>query len=157
MPIITYPKFDEDCDSLLKRHLTREVWSNMKKKSTSKGGNIQLCIKSGAQRPSCDVGVYATDEEAYKAFGDLFGPIVKDLHPKFDFRYSYKFDELTSEGFMDQLGKLRENSDSVSEFRLEARRNFKSTPFAPLMTREAKLQVEKKVVDVLGELYGQYF
>ena len=36
----------------------------------------------------------ATDEEAYKQFSDLFGPIVKDLHPKFDFRYSYKFDEV---------------------------------------------------------------
>ena len=36
----------------------------------------------------------ATDDEAYKTFGDLFGPIIKDLHPNFDFRYSYKFDEL---------------------------------------------------------------
>ena len=40
VPIITFPKFDEDCDSLLKKHLSREVWSNMKKKSTPKGGNI---------------------------------------------------------------------------------------------------------------------
>jgi hypothetical protein len=31
----------------------------------------------------------ATDDEAYKTFGDLFGPIVKDLHSNFDFRYSY--------------------------------------------------------------------
>ena len=41
IPIITYPKFDADCPSLLKKHLTREVWANMKKKSTTKGGNIQ--------------------------------------------------------------------------------------------------------------------
>jgi hypothetical protein len=47
VPIITYPKFEADCDSLLKKHLTREIWSNMKKKSTSKGGNIQMCVKSG--------------------------------------------------------------------------------------------------------------
>jgi len=40
VPIITFPKFEEDCNSLLKKHLTREVWSNMKKKSTTKGGNI---------------------------------------------------------------------------------------------------------------------
>lgn len=69
----------------------------MKKKSTSKGGNIQMCVKNGVQRPDLsDVGVFATDEEAYKAFGDLFGPIIKDLHPKFDFRYSYKFDEISN-------------------------------------------------------------
>lgn len=29
-------------------------------------------------------------------------------------------------------------------------------PFSPLMTREAKLQIERKVVEVLGELYGKY-
>ena len=36
----------------------------------------------------------ATDDEAYKTFGDLFGPIVKDLHPNFDFRNSYSFEEI---------------------------------------------------------------
>ena len=42
------------------------------------------------QHPADPIGVMATDEEAYKSFSDLFGPIIKDLHPKFDFRYSYK-------------------------------------------------------------------
>jgi len=94
IPIITYPKFDETSNSLLKRHLSRDIWSSMKKKSTSRGGNIQMCVKSGVQMPETAIGVMATDEEAYKQFSDLFGPIIKDLHPKFDFRYSYKFDEV---------------------------------------------------------------
>lgn len=47
IPIITYPKFEENCSSLLKKHLTRDIWSNLKKKSTAKGGNIQICVKSG--------------------------------------------------------------------------------------------------------------
>ena len=38
-----------------------------------------------------------------------------------------------------------------------AKRNFRGMPFTPLMTRESKLQVEKKITEVLGELYGQYF
>jgi hypothetical protein len=75
----------------------------MKKKSTSKGGNIQMCVKSGVQMPNVEVGVMATDEEAYKTFGDLFGPVIKDLHPKFDFRYSYKFEELHMDGFHEKL------------------------------------------------------
>jgi len=32
VPIITYPKFEPDCTSLLKKHLTRENWGNLKKK-----------------------------------------------------------------------------------------------------------------------------
>ena len=34
------------------------------------------------------------DEEAYKTFSELLGPIIQDLHPKFDFRYAYKFDDI---------------------------------------------------------------
>ena len=45
----------------------------------------------------------ATDDEAYKTFGDLFGPIIKDLHPSFDFRYSYKYEELETNMFNDQI------------------------------------------------------
>lgn len=69
----------------------------MKKKSTSKGGNIQLCVKSGVQKPEYPIGIMATDEEAYKSFGDLFQPIIKDIHPEFDHRFNYKFDELKME------------------------------------------------------------
>lgn len=104
--------------------------------------------------PEAEIGVMATDEEAYKQFGDLFGPIIKDLHPKFDFRYSYPFDALNMEDLNDKLHEMQDCIDKVKNFKLTARRNFKGTPFSPLMTKEAKLQVERKVVEILGELYG---
>ncbi len=44
----------------------------------------------------------------------------------------------------------------VSDFKIEINRNFRGTPFSPLMTKEAKLQVERKAVEVLGDLYGSY-
>lgn len=46
--------------------------------------------------------------------------------------------------------------DKLKSYRISARRNFKGTPFTPLMTKESKLQIERKVVEVLGELYGSY-
>ena len=39
---------------------------------------------------------------------------------------------------------------------ISMRRNFRGMPFSPLMTKEAKLQIERRVVEVLGELCGQY-
>jgi len=101
VPIITYPSFDNhpDCDSLLKRHMTRELWSQLKKKNTPKGGNIQMCVKSGVQRPQGPIGVMATDEDAYKAYADLFQPLIKDVHPRYDFRYTYKYEDLSMEPF----------------------------------------------------------
>jgi len=98
----------------------------------------------------------ATDEEAYKVFGDLFQPVVKDLHPEFDFRFSYKFESLDSYLVEEQIKNMEACMKKISSFKLEARRNFKGTPFTPLMTQEAKLQVERKVIEVLGSLYGNY-
>ena len=119
-----------------------------------------MCVKSGVNRPEGPIGVLATDEEAYKLFADLFQPVVKDLHPRYDFRYTYKFDDISMDPFSQKIQSsiaLQEAiSEKITHFKLTARRNFRSTPFSPLMTREAKLQVERKVVEVLGELYGQY-
>ena len=156
IPIITYPKFDQECTSLLKKHLTRDVWSNMKKKSTSRGGNIQICVKSGVERPQCPIGALASDDEAYKTFGDLFNPIIRDLHPDFDNRFSYKYDILDSSIIDQQISQMKTAIAKISEFKIDVSRNFARTPFAPLMTKEAKLQVERKVVEVLGDLYGSY-
>lgn len=139
IPIITYPKFDADCNSLLKKYLTREIWTNMKKKSTSRGGNIQLCVKSGVQHPYCKIGIMATDDEAYKTFGDLFSPIIKELHPQFDFRYSYKFDELNMAAIDEKVMEIEKSVQQVTDYKIEIGRNFRGTPFTPLMTKEAKL------------------
>jgi len=98
----------------------------------------------------------ATDEEAYKTFSDLFGPIIKDLHPKFDFRYSYKFEEIQLATFEQRLSEMKHIMQKAENLQIKLRRNFRGMPFSPLMTKEAKLQIERKVVEVLGELYGQY-
>lgn len=86
--------------------MTRDIWSNCKKKSTSLGGNIQLCVKSGVVDNNTKVGVLATDDEAYKCFGELLAPIVKELHPHFDHRITYKFDELKQNIVTEHLQEL---------------------------------------------------
>jgi hypothetical protein len=88
----------------------------MKKKSTGKGGNIQMCVKSGVQKPDTPIGIMASDEEAYKTFGDLFGPIIKDLHPKFDFRYSYKFEEITVDTLKTKMDEMQRNQHKAEKF-----------------------------------------
>lgn len=98
----------------------------------------------------------ATDEEAYKAFGDLFGPIIKDLHPKFDFRFSYKFEELKVDLFSDLLEKSSKAIEKIKSYKIMAKRNFKNTPFTPLMSKESKLQIQKRIVEILGILNGKY-
>lgn len=41
IPIVNYPEiFPSDCNSLLKKHLSHTLWSDLKRKTTSKGGTI---------------------------------------------------------------------------------------------------------------------
>ncbi len=56
-----------------------------------------MCVKSGVNRPQGPIGIMATDEDAYKYYADLFQPVVKDLHPRYDFRYTYKYEDLSME------------------------------------------------------------
>lgn len=81
----------------------------------------------------------ATDEEAYKTFADLFQPIIKDIHPEFDFRFNYKFDDLKYDIIDEQLSHMRNCIKKITDYRIEITRNFKGTPFTPLMTKESKL------------------
>lgn len=51
---------------------------------------------------------------------------------------------------------MQDQLQKVSNFKIRAKRNFKDCPFSPLMSKEAKLQIERKVANVLGELKGNY-
>ena len=44
----------------------------------------------------------------------------------------------------------------MSAIKVSARRNFKDYPFTPMMNTQSKFQVEKKIIDILGEVYGDY-
>ena len=98
-----------------------------------------MCVKSGVQMPESPVGIMASDEEAYRTFNDLFGPIIKELHPKFDFRYSYKFEEISMATLKAKIDELERQSYKCDSLKMTLRRNFRGMPFSPLMTKEAKL------------------
>jgi len=107
IPLMNYPEFSEDCTHLLKAHLTRELWSAMKKRATHLGGKIQLCVQCGVYNEKEEVGIYATDEEAYKVFNDIFTPIIQDLHPDYDFKVNYRNEfELVSVVNLPKISKI---------------------------------------------------
>ena len=79
------------------------------------------------------------------------------MHPKFDFRFAYKFEEIDVPYIAGKIEHMEEELAVMEQIIFKAKRNFRGMPFTPLMTRESKLQVEKKITEVLGELYGQYY
>lgn len=135
---MNYPEFEGDCQSLLKKCLNKEIWSWMKKRATHLGGKIQLCIQCGVHNQKDPIGVYATDEEAYKVFEDLFNPIIHQLHPEFDSKYSFKNDfELSAIKPMPEI--VQWDPVRLTLIWVMAWRNFKEYPFVPMMSTEMKL------------------
>lgn len=51
---------------------------------------------------------------------------------------------------------MRDSVKRISDFKFEVSRNFRGIPFTPIMTKEAKLQIERKCIEILGDLYGTY-
>jgi len=76
----TFPDFPKNCQSLLCKYLTVEVFEALKEKRTANGYTLHQAINSGVQNPDSSIGVYAGDAESYTLFAPLFDPIIKEYH-----------------------------------------------------------------------------
>lgn len=78
-----FPAFPENGHSLLKKHLTRDVWMQLNGRTTRAGVTLLDCIRSGIVNTDSEVGLYAGDAESYVVFAPLFAPVIADCHPGF--------------------------------------------------------------------------
>jgi len=145
--------------SLLKKHLTAEVYEELKGKETKFGSKLADCISSGVNQPTSSVGVYAADAECYSVFAKLFTPIIVDYH-KLDASQSLShppmnFGQSSSRPNLDPEGKY------VVSTRVRVARNLKELPLNPTMTKEHYLTLEQKVRAVVekftGDMAGDYY
>ena len=154
---MNYPKFPENCQSLLCKHLTPEVFELLKDKKTSNGFTLEQAINSGVQNPDSSIGVYAGDRESYTVFGPLFDPIIKEYHGfgKDDSHHSNMEPDLLKAPNPDPEGKF------ILSTRIRVGRNIENMPLGPAISKVQRNQVEANVVKALrqleGELAGKYY
>merc|ERR1712116_60123 len=72
----------DNCKSLLKKYLTREVLDKTKDLKTSFGSTLLDVVQSGMENLDSGVGVYAPDAESYTLFHDLFDPCLTEAQYK---------------------------------------------------------------------------
>merc|ERR1712116_114015 len=116
----------DNCKSLLKKYLTREVLDKTKDLKTSFGSTLLDVVQSGMENLDSGVGVYAPDAESYTLFHDLFDPIIED----------YPFNPCLTEA------QYKEMEDKVSAALSGMEGELKGT-FYPLtgMTKEVQQQL----------------
>uniref|UniRef100_A0A0N5AFF9 arginine kinase n=1 Tax=Syphacia muris TaxID=451379 RepID=A0A0N5AFF9_9BILA len=150
----------QDCNSLLKKYLTRDVLDDIKYKKTKLGASLYEIIRSGVFNLDSKIGVFAADVESYTVFGSLFNPIIEEYHkfssdkkqpsPYFGEDKKSKFPSL------DPDGKF------ISSTRIRCCRTIAGYPFNPLLTQDDYIIMQEKVLKALKsiedeELKGTYY
>lgn len=154
---MNYPNFPNDCNSLLSRYLTPEVFEALKDKITSNGFTLEQAINSGVENLDSGIGVYAGDQDSYTVFAALLDPIIEDYHGfgKEDSHKSNLNPEDLNAPNPDPEGKY------IVSTRIRVGRNVDHLPLGPGIAKEQRDQVESSVVEGLhtleGELAGDYY
>lgn len=110
----------------------------------------------GIEQLDVEIGVRATDPDAYVTFGELFQKVIKDYHkipmdakichhsPCFGSKDDLKIKDL------DPSGKY------VISTRVRVGRNLEGFPFQSLLSVEQRAEVEARVKVALGQLRNEY-
>ncbi|CAM9695522.1 unnamed protein product [Ectocarpus fasciculatus] len=155
------PEFTDKHISLMAKHLTPELFTQLKAAgATSKGYTISRAIQTGVMTPHLGVGITAGDEESWALFKDIYYPIIKGWH---------QFDPETQSHASDlDASKLTMTDEQVAMFnefvastRIRAARNVSGYALPAGTCDEDR----KKVREVLcgafekfeGELAGKFY
>ncbi|XP_076307471.1 arginine kinase-like [Tachypleus tridentatus] len=147
-----------DCKSLLKKHLSKEIFDNIKNRKTSMGASLLDVIQSGIENLDSGVGIYAPDAESYTTFGPLFDLIIDDYHGGFKATDKHPPKEW---GDINALVDLDPTGDFIISTRVRCGRSLQGYPFNPCLTEQQYKEMEQKVISTLssmeGELKGTYY
>ncbi len=142
----TYPVFSEECQSLLKKHLSPTIWKALSESCTKSGYSFSQLIHSGIEQQDSGVGVYAGDVESYSLFAPLLMPIIRDYHassgkhPASDFSF-------------DDLPKICVAAQQrIISTRVRVGRNLSGFPLGPAINRTQRLEVETLIKNALKKL-----
>ena len=154
---MNYPNFPSDCNSLLCKYLTPELFEELKDKKTANNFTLEQAIKSGVENIDSGIGVYAGDKESYTLFAPLFDKIIEAYHG------FTTMDKHQSNLNPDELSI--ENPDPEGKYILSTRirvgRNVDNMPLGPAISKEQREEVEASIVNALqkleSELAGSYY
>lgn len=139
----------EECKSLLKKHLTREVFDRLKTRRSKMGATLLDVVRSGLANLDSGVGVYAPDADSYETFKELFDPIIEEYHAGFKAGDTHPE---TNYGDLDSLVNLDPEGKHIISTRVRCGRSIVGYSHNPCMTEEQYKAMELGVSTVLGSL-----
>ena len=160
-PPIRRPSEGGPHTSLMAKHLTPDIYDELKEVRTAAGFSIDDVIRVGVRLPTHPVGLLAGDSECYETFPALFDAVVHEWHGWHRSQSpSHKTDTDAS-----KLEIPREWPELAGRVllstRIDVRRNFVGWMFTPSLNAAGRAGVERAgqaLFEQLGdEQQGEYF
>ncbi|XP_055613470.1 arginine kinase-like [Uranotaenia lowii] len=148
----------EDCHSLLKKHLPRETFDELKELKTGLKSTLLDCIQSGLKNLDSGVGVYASDAECYEVFGKLFNPVIDEYHGGFAEDATHP---PTEWGDASTFENLDPEGEFIISTRVRCGRSIEGFPFNPRLKMDQYEELMARMKTVLegledDDLKGQF-
>ncbi|BCS97246.1 hypothetical protein DSLASN_28780 [Desulfoluna limicola] len=141
-----FPSFTDGCASLLKKHLTKEIWEELQGRRTASGFTISDLIRSGVEQEDSSIGMYAGDAESYDLFAPLLDPVLLDYHGSSGPHPAPDFS-------LDALPELsREAQENILSTRVRVGRNLAGYPLGPAISSAERREVETRIKEALAHL-----
>ncbi|MES1909230.1 MAG: hypothetical protein MHM6MM_002004 [Cercozoa sp. M6MM] len=150
----------EDYSSLMSKRFTPEVYRKLKGIRTNETGTtIEDVVKSGVEMPKSKIGAYATDEESYWRFSQLFYSIIADYHNNYNAYWSEHHSDLNPKKLYHRMDTEKMERYVLST-RIRVGRNIRGLGLTPGQNAWQRAQVAEIAKDALqffrGELEGEY-
>ena len=79
-PLVEFPKYKIECNSLLKEYLDTNIFIPLKDKRTKYGTDLGNIMRVNEVYPKNNIGIMLSDKDCLKKFGELFLPIISKIH-----------------------------------------------------------------------------
>jgi creatine kinase/arginine kinase len=151
---LTAALFSETSPALVKKHLSPDLYQQLRHLKTRSGFTLEKAIRSGIRNPDSSIGIYAGDAESYQVFSPVFDPIIREYH---------HFPEGTahiSDFTAPDLPPADPDGKYILSTRIRVARNLKGYEFSPQISLSHRKEMEETFIKALatlkGDLGGEY-
>lgn len=150
-----FPRLTPKHQSLMAKHLSREIYDTLKDRATASGYTINQAIQTGVDTPHLGVGIVAGDEQSYETFKEIMDPVIEGWH-------GYKPTDKHHSDMDPSKIKNGVIPDSyVVSTRIRAGRSVRGLALPPGTSRGERREVErvlsKALSNMTGDLRGKYY
>lgn len=144
--VVDFPVFPEGTKSLLMKHLSKQIWNQLKDKQDKFGFTFRQAIYSGCKNTDSGIGCYAGSHDSYKVFAPFFDKIVEDYHKH---GKSAKHVSNMNASELKCPPFAPEDASMIVSTRIRVGRNLADYPLGPALSKQQRLDVMNKVVEAL--------